>query len=191
MTPEEFDEVFSQYNLIKKERADEQLEFYTQRVLSKRRFAQWSGAAILIISLAIPFVTNFGTSFGTFVTDRLCIDISQHSLQHFFNMIITVMSLSIALISGLDGLHQWRITWREYSKAIIQIKTQIALWEIKVANARELPNRDEVSKALGDATKELISKVEEVASAEMDTFFSARSTVQQPGGSGTNGKGLS
>jgi hypothetical protein len=72
MNPQEFDEIFSRYERIKHEHADEQLEFYTKRVLSKRRVAQWSGAAVLVISLAIPIVTNLG------------IDISQHSL----NMII-------------------------------------------------------------------------------------------------------
>lgn len=173
MNPQEFDEIFPRYERIKHERADEQLKFYTERVLSKRRFAQWSGAAVLVISLAIPIVTNLG------------IDVSQHSL----NMIITLMSLSIALVSGLDGLHQWRTTWKEYSKAIVQIKTQIALWEVKVANARELPDRDEISKALGEATEELISKVEEATSAEMNTFFSARSAVQQAAGTGTTEKG--
>jgi hypothetical protein len=176
VNPQEFDEIFPRYERIKEEHADEQLKFYDDRVLTKRRFAQWFGAAVLIISLAIPIVTNLG---------NLSVKVS----QQWLNLIITLMSLSIAGFSGLDGLHQWRTTWREYSKAIVQIKTQIALWEIKVANARELPNRDEVSKALGDATAELISKVEEVTFTEMDTFFSARSAVQKAAGIGTIEKG--
>lgn len=128
--------------------------------------------AVLIISLAIPIVIN------------LDLDVTPHQQR----MVITFMSLSIALASGLDGLHQWRTTWREYSKAIVHIKTLIGLWEVEVANARRLANNDEVSKALGAATEELLRKVEEATFAEMDTFFSARSAVPRPAGEGSSGK---
>jgi hypothetical protein len=160
MDPKEFDEIFQRYESIKKERVDDQLNFYTGKVFHKRFFAQWSGVLVLIISLAIPVILRF-------------------NVDQTLNICITIMSLFIALMSGLDGLHQWRTTWREYSKAIVQIKTQIALWKIKVANAQGLSDRDELSKALGDATAELITNVEHITSAEMDTFFSARSAVQQ------------
>jgi hypothetical protein len=89
------------------------------------------------------------------------------------------MSLSIALVTGLDGLHQWRTTWREYSRAIVQIKTLIELWKVKVAGARQLGNHDDVSKALGEATEELLRKVEAVNLREQDIFFSARSAIQK------------
>jgi hypothetical protein len=108
--------------------------------------------------------------------------------QHQVNMIITFMSLTIALVSGLDGLHQWRTTWREYSKAIVQLTALIGLWEVKVANARQLTNRAEISKALGDATEELLSKVEAITLAEMDTFFSARSATPKTAEVGSSGK---
>ena len=49
MDSQEFDEIFSHYKSIKEKRADEQLDFYSGKVLSKRRFAQWSGATILVI----------------------------------------------------------------------------------------------------------------------------------------------
>lgn len=163
MNDQEFGEILSHYQSIKGARADERLKFYVARVNSKRRFAQWLGAAVLVISLAIPIVTN------------LDLPVTQHQL----NMIITFMSLSIALVSGLDGLHQWRTTWREYSKAITLITTLIGLWEVKVANARHLGSHDEVSKALGEATEELLRKSEEAVLAEMDTFFSARSAIQK------------
>jgi len=170
MDSQEFDEIFKPYEAIKQNRAKAQLEFYTDRVNSKRRLAQWSGAAVLFISLTIPMVTNFHP-----VATGFNFSVSQETI----NMFITLMSLSIALLSGLDGLHQWRTTWREYSKAIVRIETQIALWEVKVTSARELPNREEVSKALGDATEKLISEVEAATSAEMDVFFSARSAAEK------------
>ena len=159
----EFKEILSHYEQIKQNRADEQLKFYNDKINSKRRFAQWFGAAVLVISLAIPIVTNVG------------FDLTPHQL----NMIITVMSLSIALVTGLDGLHQWRTTWREYSRAIVQIKTLIELWKVKVAGARQLGNHDDVSKALGEATEELLRKVEAVNLREQDIFFSARSAIQK------------
>lgn len=175
MDDQEFNEILSHYGCIKRNCADKQLKFYTDRVNSKRRFAQWFGAAVLVISLAIPIVTNLG------------LNVTPHQL----NMIITFMSLSIALASGLDGLHQWRTTWREYSKAIVQIETLIGLWGVKVANARQLANHDEVSKALGNATEELLRKVEEATFAEMDTFFSARSAIPKTAEAGSSEKGLS
>jgi hypothetical protein len=158
MNCQEFDNILSPYARAKEKRADEQLNFYTERVNSKRRFAQWSGAVVLVISLTIPIITNLDLKVP----------------QHLLNLIITSMSLLIALVSGLEGLHQWRTTWKEYSKSIVQIKTLIGLWEIKVAKARRLTNHDDIAKELSEATEKLLSEVEKVTFAEMGAFFAAR-----------------
>ncbi|MDM0116718.1 SLATT domain-containing protein [Variovorax sp. J22R133] len=162
MDDQEFNGILAPYDKIKSDCADKQFKFYSDKVALKQFYAQWFGAAVLIISLAIPFVTNFGSELVT---------------QRRVDMIVTLMSLLIAAASGLDGLHQWRTTWREYSKGIVQLRTLIGLWDVKVANARQLTNHDQVSKALGEATEELLNKVEQTVSAEMDTFFSARSAI--------------
>jgi hypothetical protein len=88
------------------------------------------------------------------------------------------MSLLIALAGGLEGLHQWQRTWREYSSQIVQIETLIGLWEIQVAKARQLSDAKEVSDTLGKATEKLLSSVNQAVMTEMGTFFSEREKAQ-------------
>jgi len=156
----EFTSLLKKYSEIKETHVTRRLKFYLDRVNNKRRLAQWSRAGVLLLSLIIPIVANFGGRFG----------------DHFpKDLTISIMSLLIALAAGLEGMHQWQQTWKDYSRAIVQIETLVGVWEIEILCAERLANVEDASKALDTATKMLLSSVERVVSAEMEGFFSERS----------------
>jgi hypothetical protein len=164
MNTEDFDKLLVGYATIKDKYVDSRLKFYRDRVDNKRRLAQWGRVAILLLSLAIPVVVTFSPAEIGPVQKEL---------------IVSLMSLLIALAGGLEGMHQWQRTWREYSTRIVQIETRIGLWEIQVARARQLSDAKEVSDILGEATEKLLSSVNEAVTTEMGTFFSEREKAQQ------------
>ncbi len=164
MNTEDFDKLLAGYIPTKEKYVDSRLRFYLDRVDNKRRLAQWARVAVLLLSLAIPVVVTFSPAAIGSVRREL---------------IVSLMSLLIALAGGLEGLHQWQRTWREYSTRIVQIETLIGLWEIQLAKARQLSDAKEVSDILGKATEKLLSSVNEAVTTEMGTFFSEREKAQQ------------
>jgi hypothetical protein len=163
MEHSEFAGLLKRYSKIKETYVTPRLKFYADRVDNKRRFAQWSRAAVLLLSLTIPIVTNFGDSLVDFPS----------------KLIISIMSLLIALAGGLEGMHQWQQTWKEYSRRIVQIETFIGLWDIEIARAERLANVEDASEAVSTATEKLLSSVESDVLKEMEAFFSQRSRAQQ------------
>lgn len=163
MNTEDFDKLLVGYTATKEKYVDSRLKFYLDRVDNKRQLAQWSRVAVLSLSLAIPLVVTFSPAAIGLEPSKL---------------IVSLMSLLIALAGGLEGLHQWQRTWREYSARIVQIETLIGLWEIQVAKARELSDGKDVSDILGKATETLLSSVKEAVMTEMGTFFTEREKAQ-------------
>jgi len=155
MDPKEFEELLSQYRKIKDNCVDERLKFYKERVESKRHAAERSRTAILLLSLVIPIVANLDFTIPWLST----------------GIIVSIMSLLIAFLSGLGELHQWQHTWQEYSKAIVQIEALIGSWEIEVAGARQLSQPKEISDKLAKATHALLESVEQIVLIEMRAFF--------------------
>jgi len=163
MNIEDFDKLLAGYTLVKEKYVDSRLNFYCERVNHKRQLAQWSRVAVLLLSLTIPLVVTFSPA---------AIGLVQKEL------IISLMSLLIALAGGLEGLHQWQRTWREYSARIVEIETLIGLWEIQVSKARLLSDVGEGAEILSQATEKLLSSVNESVMREMGTFFSEREKAQ-------------
>jgi hypothetical protein len=160
----DFSYLLAEYTEIKEKHVTPRLKFYVDRVENKRRLAQWSRALILLLSLTIPIVVHI---------DQTTFELLSQ------NLVVSLMSVLIALAGGLEGLHQWQLTWREYSSRIVQIETLIALWEVQVARARQLSEAKDASEALYAATEHLLLSVEKAVLTEMEGFFSERSKTQQ------------
>lgn len=163
---QEFKKIFCEYEKIKNCYAVKRLKFYAERVDKKRFWAQISGLMILAISLLIPLVSNL----ESYDIASLNVLIGKKKIP----AIVSLMSLSIAFISGLEGLKQWRKTWKDYSKAIVDIETLINRWEIEVASAKQSTNSKEVDEKLKKATQNLVGQVELTVETEMGGFFAAR-----------------
>jgi hypothetical protein len=163
MNDQEFQQLLSPYREIRDQRVKPRLSFYQERVNSKRFCAQGTSVAILFLSLAIPIVTNL---------DFAALGLSK--------LIISAMSLLIALITGLNEVFRWQHLWKEYSERIVQIDTLIGLWEIEVAKARHLSDPEKISEKLGEATEELVKSVETAVLTEMGTFFPTTPKKQTP-----------
>ena len=166
MDNQEFERLLSPYKDIKDQRVIPRLNFYQKHFNSKRLAAQGASVAILFLSLVIPIVAN--------------LDFTARGLSK--ELSVSVMSLLIALITGLNEVFRWQHLWKEYSERIVKIDTLIGLWEIEVANARQLSDPKEVSTVLGKATQNLVNSVQQTVSTEMETFFRATPRTQSAQG---------
>jgi len=166
MEPQKLKELLAPYQAIRDGAIQRRLVFYERHVNQKRRYAEYSGHTLLFLSLLIPVVANF------------------HFEEHWVNsMIVSILSLLIALITGIRESTQWARLWRVYSHAIVQIENLLASWELEIAKARLLDDSTKVTEAVENATKILKDSVERIVQAEMDSFFTSipkRSTADAP-----------
>jgi hypothetical protein len=152
----EFDRLLSPFQEIVAKYVAPRLKFYQDRVDGKRRRAHAVRWVVLILSLSIPLIAS--------------LDYPMFGFPRRF--IMSLMSAVIALASGLEGIHQWQLTWKEYSGRIVQIETMIGLWEAQLVKARQLYDIEEVSSVLASSTEKLLKEVNNSVSTEMESFFS-------------------
>ena len=111
----EFEQLLSPYKTIKNDYVTTRLDFYKKGHNKKRYGTLGTALLILLFSLLIPIVVNF--------------DFINHSTWLSKTLIVSLMSLSIAFVSGLSELCQWpQSLWKEYSKKVVQIETLIGIW---------------------------------------------------------------
>ena len=158
MDAQEFEALRASYLDIVTRRVVPRLTYYQQRVDKRRLAARVSGVTILALSLIIPVVTNFLPG----------------AIGMWSKLVISVMSLSIALVTGLKEFFRWEATWKEYSTRIVQIETLIAEWELKVAGCRHLQDSKDVDGKRNEATFALVRAVEQSVLTEMQAFFSRK-----------------
>lgn len=170
MDNNQFEEILTHYTQIKNGHVNPRLEFYIKYIDKKRLPAERAKAIILGLSLLIPIVANLP------------------GFDPYKGIIVAVMSLSIALLSGLNDLYQWEHLWRAYSQARIQIESLLGLWELNVAHARQLSDPNKLNDTLEQATETLLKSVDQIVSTEMGTFFTA--TQHTPETSRTSGTEL-
>jgi low affinity Fe/Cu permease len=152
----EFDRILTPFQEINGRYVTKRLEFYNKRVEGKRRCAHAVRWIVLILSLSIPLVAS--------------VDFTIFGMPNTF--VVSLMSVLIALASGLEGIHQWQLTWKEYSGRIVQIETLIGLWEVQLVRARQLSDINEASSVLAWSTEKLLKEVNNAVSTEMESFFS-------------------
>jgi hypothetical protein len=172
MEPNDFEQLLKPYQNIKDGPSVKgRLDFYKGHVNSKRRAAKYSGHTILLFSLLIPVVTT--------------LPFKDHWVK---GLIVSILSLIIALITGIRESTQWARLWRVYSQAQRQIETLIDSWEMEIARARPPRplNLTEATDILERATNTLKDSVLEIVEAESNSFFSA--TPLTPQTQGQHGK---
>lgn len=161
MDGEKFELMLAPFQKMKKEHiVNKRLNFYKGWVDKKRRAAERVRLITLFLSLSIPVVAYF--------------DLNQQAL------IVSIMSLSIAFLYGLNDLYKWQHLWEAYSKAIILIEAELNSWELKVIKAKHLDQPDQILQILEKATKTLLDSVDEIVSNESGFFFASLKDKREP-----------
>ncbi len=93
--------------------------------------------------------------------------------------VLSVMSISIAVLAGFSTFFRWERTWRGNSTAQMALEQHVAKWELELTNARLILANDERLKHVYQATDDLLTNARSVVSAESEGFFSALQFPQQ------------
>lgn len=89
-------------------------------------------------------------------------------------LVLTVVSLAVAILSSLSTFFKWDSTWQSRTKTVIDLQGFLAKWELALRSAEMAPNPSEAALT---ATQELFNDVFNTVGSETKQFFS---TVKWP-----------
>jgi Protein of unknown function (DUF4231) len=91
-------------------------------------------------------------------------------------IVLSVMSISIAALTSLGSFFRWERTWRGNTTALIAIEQHCAKWELELANAELKVPSDERITHVYLATSDLLANVRSVAASQSEGFLATRSS---------------
>jgi hypothetical protein len=154
-----FEAALKEVRAIKKNYVESRISYYKDRTPVPRFMFRTSGVITIILSAGLP---------------ALAIADFPHKTAA-----LTVTSITIAALTGLNSFYRWERRWRGNSIAQVAIEQLCAKWELELINARliipEAGKIDHVYKA----TNDLLVNVQAVLSSESEEFFNTLQFPQQ------------
>jgi hypothetical protein len=123
--------------------------WYQDHTLWPRRCFRTSGFIVVIGSLLLPVITTY------------------ESLWHK-QLILTIVSLTVAVLSSLSTFYKWDYAWQTREKAALELKGLLAKWELNLIAAQVAKNPAEEALT---ATKQLFDDSFKIVDTETGQFF--------------------
>lgn len=136
---------------IKKRYVDKTWIWYRDNSSWPRIVFRLAGIAIIVLSLSIPFIA---------ATE------AQWSKNG-----VSVAALLIAILSALNAFFAWQKTWEKRITIQLTLEGLMAVWETKIAAARQYENPMEGYKTALQATQDLIESTKALTVSETTDFF--------------------
>jgi Protein of unknown function (DUF4231) len=154
-----FAEAVKVANELRTKYVDPRIRWYRDHTSRPRTCFRVAGILTIILSASLPAVAV--ASF------------------RYKEAVLSVMSISIAVLAGFSTFFRWERTWRGNSNAQMALEQHVAKWELELTNARLIIADDERLKHVYQATDDLLANARSVVSAESEGFFSALQFPQQ------------
>jgi hypothetical protein len=135
------------------------IDWYEGHSVAPRLYFRFAGITTILFSVSLPAVAT-----ATF----------RHK-----DVVISIMSVAIAALTGLSSFFRWESTWRANRTAQTNLEKHVAKWELELANARLLMPEDQRVNHVYQATNDLLVNAGNVVSTESEGFFSSLQFLQQ------------
>jgi len=138
---------------IKRDYVDEQIRFYSGGKLEWPRYLfRIVGTLIIVCSALLPFFA------------------AAKDYEHQY-LVVTILSVSVAILSGLAAFYRWDVTWKGRILTRGTLEHLCAKWEAELTAAQDSMKPEDGIKHICNATRDLITNVGAVVAAESGTFF--------------------
>jgi hypothetical protein len=135
------------------------IEWYRTHTAGPRFWFRWAGIVTILFSVTLPALAAAGFPYK--------------------ELVLSVMSIAIAALTGLSSFYKWERTWRGNSTAQISLQQHVAKWELEITNARVLVAPEDRATHVYKATNDLLTNAGNVVTSESEGFFSGLSFPQQ------------
>ena len=130
------------------------ISWYKAHVKSPLYFFRITGTLLICLSISLPVVAS-----------------SPESLISNKNLIVSLMSLAVALLSSIGTFFHWNETWRVNSSSLLELEHLLAIWQVKMIAAEQGNDSLASINAAIKATEELFKEAAKTDKANTEAFF--------------------
>lgn len=134
------------------------INWYQEKAIWRRIGYRATGTAALVLSICLPFIALI-LSDGYVVENKFVLKFT-----------IPLLSLLIALCSGMNGFYQFNRSWQNYIIAMFNLETLLMEWELSIAGLRGNPSDDSIKRAI-EITEIFVKKARDVITSETKLYF--------------------
>jgi hypothetical protein len=144
---------------IKVEYVDKRIKWYDTHTKTPRWFYYIVGVLTILLSVTLPALAS-----AQFPHKQL---------------VVSVVSVVIAALTGLGSFFHWERTWRGNSTAQVAIEQAVGKWELELKRAEFVVEpKDRIDHVI-KATDDLLANTGTIVSSESEGFFSNLHATQQ------------
>lgn len=136
---------------LRSKHIDSCIEWYQSHSKIARILFRLTGYVVVILSISIPFLT----------TVRF----------HGSDIVVSVVALLIAALTGISSFAKWDSQWRGYKNAQFALETLRSLWELQIVEARHMNSPEAATKTVMEATRKLLENSRKIITSETERYF--------------------
>jgi len=130
------------------------LAYYESRTRRPWLLFRICGSLLIVLSISLP------------VLSTLKVEMLPEK-----DLVVSLVALSVAVLSGLSTFFHWHDTWRENTRAKLELRELLAIWELKLLAARQEPDATVRIQTVVTATETLLSEARKVGSSNTEGYF--------------------
>jgi hypothetical protein len=150
-TDERFISVLKELEAIKENFVVRKIHTYRGWAKQAQLRFRISGALIIGLSVCLPFLTTLK---GIWIS-----------------IVLPIVALVIAGLSGLNTFLRWEANWRGFSQTRYTLEYLLKVWELQVIEAKYETDAQKSVEIVVQATKQLLDDVQSTTSTEAEEFF--------------------
>ena len=155
---ERFISILKELEALKEEFVERKIQWYAKNARQAQMRFRLSGALIIVLSACLPFLTTLREGI-------------------WISIVLPVVALVIAGLSGLTAFFRWESNWRGFSQTGYMLEYQLKMWELKVIEAKHEMDAQKAVEIVVQATKQLLDDAQAATNDETEAFFKR---VQMP-----------
>lgn len=126
-------------------------EWFKSQARQSMILFRFSGVLIIILSVSIPFLVTFEWVWK--------------------DIVLSIVALTIAGLTGINSFFKWESAWRGYRQTQFALEHLLAIWELKMIEAKNCTDLEEGLKMAMNATEQLLKETRGVTSTETEDYF--------------------
>lgn len=119
--------------------------------LARLRF-RTAGVLIIVLSACLPLLSTLREGI-------------------WISIVLPIVALTIAGLSGLSAFFHWESNWRGFSQTRFMLEYLLKTWELKIIEAKYETDPQKAIDTAMQATKQLLDETRAVTSDESEEFF--------------------
>jgi hypothetical protein len=160
----DFEKTVAALRKVVESSVDDDIQFYKDHVRGPRLAAQLLTSATILLAATLPFLTGAG----------------------FSSTLTGVVSVLIAMLTGLTAYWRWTDEWRGYTLAQVTLEKHKGEWEVELIAASLLPP-EKASQTAISATRSLVRSAGDSVRRETASHFATLLTPVDIGGDDGDG----